>query len=258
MPEARRNRRTGTAVAPRTARLHTAVGAGLALLFLAATALGVRHLLDPATLPIREVRIEGEFRHLASADLRRAVASEVTGGFFGVDVDGIRAALLGEPWVHDAAVRRAWPDGLDIVVEEQRPVAYWGATALLNEHGAAFSPPPASFPPGLPRLAGPRGAERRVLLRYREAAEAMGAVGLKVAELRLTERRAWRFRIEDGPEVMVGRADFHGRLARLARVLDRVYTGTAGPVERIDLRYTNGIAVRPGAATDAAVTDAGY
>jgi cell division protein FtsQ len=147
-------------------------------------------------------------------------------------------------------VRRVWPDRLQIQVVEQRPVAYWGTDALLNDRGLAFRPAPASFPSGLPRLAGPLGSERRVLLRYRDLSARFAERNLRIAELELTARRAWRLRIDGGPRVLLGRSDFDRRVERLVRVLDRV----AGPADaaraQIDLRYTNGMAVRLGAQTD--------
>jgi len=251
-PRTQANRRLAASVPARSTRLRVAAGVLLGGALLAVSAAALRQLADPATLPIREVRIEGEFRHLAPARLQAIVAAEVRGGFLRVHVDAIRAALLGEPWVEDATVRRVWPDRLQISVREQRPVALWGAKALLNDAGSAFHPEAGSLPSDLPRLSGPEGSERQVLERYRQTAAVLGARGLRVSEFALNARGAWRLRLAQGAEVIVGRSEFRRRLTRFALVAHRILEADGAGAVTVDLRYTNGLAVGPGESGAAA------
>jgi cell division protein FtsQ len=58
---------------------------------------------------------------------------------------------------------------------------------------------------------------------------------------------------------MIGRADPEPRLRRLVRVLPQLLAGEARGFERIDLRYTNGFAVRwlpPSEPSDESATPA--
>jgi len=52
-------------------------------------------LSDPAALPIRRVMVEGEFKHLSTELVQKAVVGAVHGGFFSVDVAEIRRLLAG-------------------------------------------------------------------------------------------------------------------------------------------------------------------
>ncbi len=205
-------------------------------------------LTDPAQMPIRSVRIDGEFRHLSAGRLSSVVAAEATDGFFSANVQGIRAAVMADPWVRDVSVRRIWPDALNVTVFEQRAIALWGENGLINDRGNVFRAPRETFPPGLIRLSGPRGSEGEVLLRCQQLQEWLRPLGLRVTGVELTSRRAWSFTVDGGIRVLVGRSDFETRVRRLIATLPRSPERLRRS-DVIDLRYTNGFAVHPRAAT---------
>ncbi|HTT09150.1 MAG TPA: cell division protein FtsQ/DivIB [Gammaproteobacteria bacterium] len=227
-----------------------AVGVTVAL---AGTLAAVSWLQDPQHLPIREVRINGELRHLSPVHVQQAVLAEATGGFFSVDVDRIRAAVLGDPWVREVSVRRVWPDTLVVTVSEQHPLAYWGTAALISAEGAVFRPAPEQFPAGLPLLTGPEGAQMTLLNRYRQLQAWFAPLGLSVQQVDLNPRRSWRFTVVNEQagggmsvaiEVVVGRADFDARVQRLITAWPRTVGVRENDIASVDLRYTNGFAVR--------------
>ena len=49
-------------------------------------------LAQPDTLPIKRVKVEGEFRHLAEQDVYNALGELTSGGFFNVDVHAVKQA----------------------------------------------------------------------------------------------------------------------------------------------------------------------
>lgn len=208
------------------------------------SAWGVTVLRDPATLPLKTVRVEGAFTHVSKQELQQAVTDAVSGGFLTVNVAAIRAAAQRLPWVRDASVRRVWPDALRVNVTEQIPVANWGGQGLVNADGEIFTPPAASFPPNLPELRGPQGSAPAVLAQYRAMDKTLAPLGLRIARLELDERRAWRATLDNGMELMLGRADAYARLLRFAQVYHGLLAAQAPRVARVDLRYSNGLAVR--------------
>lgn len=218
-----------------------------ALLFLVvggALAVAAGRLLDPHTLPMRSVHVQGEFFHLSPQALQELAKDTVRDGFFNVNVDAVRSALLAEAWVNDVAVRRIWPDALDLHVREQIAVAVWRGEALINDQAVLFRPDPASFPLDLPVLAGPEGAVPLVLDRFRYLQHALSARGLSAVELVLNDRRAWTFRLAEGPAVNLGRGHFVERLERFVAAAPDRLAGRMHEIEMIDMRYTNGFAVR--------------
>lgn len=199
---------------------------------------------DPMAFPIRKVTVDGDFRYLAPANIRQAVSAVVRGGFFHVDVQHVRETLLEEPWVREATVQRLWPDTLHVSIIEQQPVAYWGANALLNDAADIFAPARASFPEALVQLDGPVGSEAETLAILRRASARLAPLGLAVASVRLSERRALALGLRDGTTVLLGRRAVEDRLERFVAAYDRVLRANWSRVGVIDLRYTNGFSIR--------------
>jgi len=220
------------------------VGIVLLLTTVVAAGWGSLRLTDPNKLPIRQVRIAGAFRHLSPGELQSLVVSHVQGGFFTVDVDAIRRALLADPWVEQVSVRRQWPDGLTVYVREHIAVARWGEKGLLNVEGEFFSPDKNTFPQHLTELNGPEGTRPQLLDRLRVLRVALSHAGRDVVKLSLSDRRAWSFELDDGLTVIVGRKDFGDRVRRFARVFPTALSSRIADIDRVDLRYTNGFAVR--------------
>lgn len=218
---------------------------GVVLLALLGTtlALGVQWLQDPYRFPLRVVKVDGEIRYLDRDHLQRVVAPYVRGGFFTVDVTTICREVENLPWVYEASVARAWPDGLRMTIREQEPVARWGERGFLNRHGEPFVPVVQTPVPALPALSGPRGHERAVLERYRQIARVLEPLGLQVTGVHLDERRAWHLETADGLQLELGRADIWPRLQRFTRAWPGVLAGRPAVAQRVDLRYSNGFSV---------------
>ena len=67
--------------------------------------------------------------------------------------------------------------------------------------------------------------------------------GLRIARLMLDGKHAWRMRLDNGSEVLLGRRDIERRAARMARLFTHDWAMERDRVERLDMRYTNGVAV---------------
>ncbi len=220
----------------------------LALITVVGSAVGLTLMLDwmndPVHWPVQTVRIEGEFRHLQAAQLQREVAALASDGFFAMNVGAIQERLQQLPWVDQVSVRRVWPDQLSVRIREQRPVARWGDRGFLNARAQAFAPEQAVGLAALPALEGPAGHERRVLHMYQRMQAMLEALQLGVSSLRLDARRTWRVQLSNGLAVEVGRNDPAERIARFVRVYPAILATGKGRVMSVDLRYSNGFAVR--------------
>lgn len=238
-------------VAPVTPRWEGAAGVlrGLSIMAAGLVLAGILGWLwsvlsDPRTLPFKAVQVDGSFKHVAANAVRDAAAPYLAGNFFTVDVDEVQRAVQALPWVRYAEVRRRWPDTVQIVVTEQAALAQWGADALVNDAGEVFQPPRASFPEALPVMQGPEGSGPLVTRTYREMSQILAPLQVSLARLVLDDRRAWQLELDNGMQVMLGRGEPHARLLRFARFYHRALQGQEAAVERVDLRYSNGFAVR--------------
>jgi len=225
--------------------LNTLAGLLAATAFLALLYAGVQWLLRSSLFPLHEVTVKGRLAHTAQVDVERATRGRVRGNFFAVDLAEVRGALEALPWVRGVRVRRVWPDRLEVALEEHVPLAHWGTDALVNTFGERFD---ARSDASLPRLEGPDGTAAEVALRLRRFGEILAPLGLKVTQLALTPRFAWRLTLDSGLHIELGRdVGEHPAELRLARFA-AAYPQTLAKVQQrhayVDLRYPNGFALR--------------
>lgn len=199
------------------------------------------HFGDP--LPIQSVRVGGQLDHVSQAELERVVDPFLGDGFFSTDVNAIANAARALPWVASISVRRVWPDSLHIAVIERQAVARWGVDGLVSRDGEVFRPKLLGPVDHLPQLVGPPGHSHRVLSALATVTELLDGVGGGVARLAVNERGVWRVQCANGVEVTFSDDQF-GALAELAQLYEPLLGRSAQQVAGIDLRYTNGFAVR--------------
>lgn len=216
----------------------------LAMLLMSGLAVGGWYLLQPDTLPIRRVNIEGEFRELSQTELQTLVVENLQGGFFSVDVGNLREVLQDNPWVREVWIQRSWPDALDIAVREEVAAARWNDNGLVNGNGDYFEPPLADLPAGLPQLEGPDGMQSQLTEQLLNLQTLLAPLGLHIKKLALSERRAWSFVTDSGLRVVLGREQFDDRLRRFIELVPASLGDRLAEAAYIDMRYTNGFAVR--------------
>lgn len=204
---------------------------------------GWRALASPERFPVKAVRVDGRPQKVTEEQLRRAVEPWLGRGMLTLDLARMRGAVEALPWVERAGVRRRWPGVLVIEIRERTPLARWGEDALISEAGVVFAPHPASFPDGLPQLAGPPGSEQEVLTRFRRLAERLARIDLELVALALDERHAWRAETRQGAVIELGSAAGDEDIERFARAFGRVEAPEGARLARVDLRYPNGFAL---------------
>ena len=217
------------------------------IIFITLSAYGVKYMLNPNALPIKNVKVEGVFNRLSQNELKANVINNIQGGFFNINVDKVRLALLNMPWVRDVTVKRVWPDSLKVVVNEQIPSARWGDLGLLNESGVFFSPDGKTIPNDLPLLFGPVNSETKILNRYRTIQKKLQSLPfrLNVSSVILNDRRAWSFDLKNGVRIIIGRYSFDDRLNRFLKFVPTLIPDGINKIQSVDLRYSNGLSVLP-------------
>ena len=210
---------------------------------------GIHYVVHLPVFPLREIRVIGDVGHVTNEQVAEVITRELRGNFFTVDLAQARAAFEKLPWVRKVNVRRQWPDRLEVAVEEHRPLARWGSTALVNAHGEVFE---AAISSALPVFVGPEGTAAEVVARYAEFDRLLVPIGRKVELITLSARRAWQLRLDDGMVMQLGRENLETRLAGFVSAYQRTVARLPQPPAHVDLRYSNGFAVRtPGLKWDA-------
>jgi cell division protein FtsQ len=190
---------------------------------------------------LHEIRVQGDIGHTTRRQVQAIVQQELRGTFFTVDLETLRAGFEKLPWVRRANLRRSWPDRLEVAIEEHVPVARWHDFGLVNSHGEVFEA--ASAQP-LPTFYGPDGSAVEMAMTFDMVRAALAPIGRGAAELRLSSRRAWQLKLDDGRVLELGRQDLAARLGRFVTAYPRIAGQLPADAARFDLRYPNGFAVR--------------
>lgn len=217
----------------------------------------------PEVLPVEQVEVAGELRFIDRGEIRKIIVANIDGGYFTVDLMRIREQLLQQPWIKSVAIRRQWPAGLLVSIEEQQPLAYWNDNAYINQDGRIFAPREVDRSLVLPQLNGPQGQQDKVWQFMNRLYREMALLEYEVVRLDLDQRRAWQLQIvtsgqmEEAKQakalaarapvtIRLGRFDTEKRLQRFIRVLPALMQNTASSeaIEYIDMRYPNGFAVK--------------
>ena len=218
----------------------------------------------PTVLPVNDVQVIGELSFLDGAEIESMVKDKIQGGYFTVDLNSIRKTLINDPWVNDVSLRRRWPAGLNVIIDEHQPIAYWNHDGYINELGEVFKPEDMDTSLNLPKLNGPEGHHNNVWKFMNVLYQEMALLEYEVVRLKLDDRRAWQLVITGhankesaGPadneiNVRLGRFDTEKRLQRFVRILPALTaeyglaTGklTENNIKVIDMRYPNGFAVQ--------------
>jgi cell division protein FtsQ len=204
--------------------------------------------------PLKQLVVAAPLDQVSRAQVEHTARTVLSGNFFTVNLDTAQTAFERMPWVRSASLRRRWPDGVELVLEEHRAVAQWtpqdGEARLVGLHGEVFQ---ASSREPLPLFAGPEGSAPRVLARYQEFSDDLARIGRKPVAIHLSAREAWQLKLDDGVVLELGRDQpKHPLTERLTRFTSHYATASNAARGRLqtvgvaDMRYPNGFALRAG------------
>ncbi len=238
-------------------RLLNAVANGLfALSVVLLLSGGVWFLVQRPMFTLGVIQVEGMdkavLRHVNALTIRSTAVPHIRGNFFTANLDQVRQSFEMVPWVRRASVRREWPNKLIVSLEEHRSLGSWGDDGqLLSDKGELFT---ANFAEAeedndLVEFVGPPGSEKEVWQRYLDFKEWFKSANLFPDAVTYTKRYAWLVTLNNGLIVQLGREQDGGvlkeRVDRLLRVYPQLAARLQGEIESVDLRYPNGLALKP-------------
>jgi|GEM_PF-116147 len=245
------------------------LGAGIgAVVLVIASLFIIDRLFQPVLFQVDTVRYRGYFERVGPEELDAAVLPVVSGNILTIDLDSVERAVESLPWVSSATISKQWPSTIEVSVDEHRPAARWAAGGCVTARGIRIGGDIALLPESMPLLAGPDEQAGEILNRYQAWGTILAGVGLTIESLRLSSRGAWRARLKVNDanvtrpptlplrgeiddqfgtvrfDLLIGRTDSNERVARFTRVYRRALFPRVAWVERVDLRHTNGFAVK--------------
>ena len=201
----------------------------------------IRFAIVQPVFAMREIRVGGATAHITLEQVEAIARRDLHGTFFTLDLERLRGSFEKLPWVRKVEIRRSWPDRIDVAVEEHRPLARWGNVALVNRQGEVFE---AAYDAELPVFVGPAGTSREIALQYERLLGEFSVIGREPVHVQLSQRRAWRVRLDDGMTLEIGREQVESRLSRFLSSYERTLAPLNRRIDYVDLRYANGFAAR--------------
>ena len=208
---------------------------------------------------LKQIQIEpvaGQtLKHINKTMVKRQVAETVQGNFFSVRLEDVKRGFESMPWVRHANVRRVWPNGLIVSIEEQQAFGTWDGSdsnTLINKYGELFVGRVSEVGDNVRLIDfhGPDDAGKEVMSLYEKANSWFKPWDAEVTSLALTERYAWHIKLSNGMKVEFGRDEESSdknlteeRVARLFKYWPQVQEKWANRIDAVDLRYANGFAV---------------
>jgi cell division protein FtsQ len=241
-----------------------------AVVVLMALVAGLLWLAQRPVFAITHVDLSGmdgaTLRHLNAPSVRANALGKLSGNFFTLDLNAARQVFESVPWVRRASVRREWPNGLAVEVEEHEALGTWGGSdsgKLINTYGEVFvaNQAEAEEDAQLLSLDGPADSEEDVVEKLEVMREWFKPLKTEPLVVTLSGRYAWRAKLSNGMVVELGREQteedrtaMDQRVKRFVASWPQVTQQWGKEIEYADLRYPNGFAIR--AANARFLTDA--
>jgi cell division protein FtsQ len=222
--------------------LFSVLGLGLAL---------VTWVFSKQLFPLRELVLSAPPSQVTQAQLEYVARTAIKGNFFTAKLEDVRAAFEKLPWVRHTEVRRLWPDGLELSLEEHEAVAYWKNIGdggedvrLINRQGEVFA---ASSDVAMPEFSGPPGSAASMLEYYETYSRILQPLEAKLVRMDLSMRGVWRLWLDNGLSIVLDREQkrppIEGRLENFVAAWVHLQDRLGGRIAHADLRYPNGFAL---------------
>jgi cell division protein FtsQ len=174
------------------------------------------------------------------------------GNYFTADLEEIENALVRLPGVYQAAVRRHWPDTLEISITEAGAIALWYATdgSALESRDYVNLPPDSNIILQ-PVLRSPAADRHTVIDAFLDLVSNLSPLGLEVKNLSVNAAGDWVVVLQSASlqipaelEIVMGRGNPARKVDQFAAVFDSFLQDRLPDIERVDMRYDNGFAVQ--------------
>ena len=221
------------------------------------------HIFRPGYFTIEQIQVEGKHQRVSPSFIEKVAWNHVSGNYFSSDLGLIEKKLRDIPGIYNIAIRRVWPSSLHISVTESAGLAKWfGFSAGLSPPiEELLNLPPQRMFKLVPVLSGPIEKKQDVLSTYLKADSRLWPLGLEIVELRLSESRDWEFKITTSQPtepknfyLVVGPKNPMEQIDDFVVVFELALRNQVDRLEKIDLRYSNGLAVKWESKKDAVVS----
>lgn len=199
---------------------------------------------DRGALPVQQLLIHGERRYVSDAEVRqKLLVHGPLPSLTQLDVNWVRQQLKELHWVDEVAVRKEWPSQLHVQLVEYHPIARWKENQLVADDGRLFNVPDSSRVSELALIRAEDELVDDAVAMLAAVSQRTSAPELQVQELTISPRRAWRMKLVNQVELLLGREQRVARFERFLSLLPTLKEANNKLPLSVDLRYDTGAAV---------------
>lgn len=192
---------------------------------------------------VDQIRIAGH-KETSEIDILGQLELDGWTSLIGFDAEKARQRIAELPWVQSAAVRKVYPDEIEVRVEERKPFAIWQhgrELAIVEENGNVIAPFSGSRHAMLPLVIGLGAPEKaagfiNLVKGYPELASRIKGY------IRVGERR-WDLRLENGVTIKL---PDHGEVQAIEDILamDRESGVLSRDIAAVDMRLGDRLSIQ--------------
>lgn len=220
----------------------------LGLLILAGLAYwGWYELHLPGTLPIKSVKVQGQYQYVSTQTLEQTLLPFVQAGFFNVDISAAQDRMIAIPGVAAASIRRVWPSSVVISITEQVALARWQLGGFLSSDGTVFLPAQsdAAKASQLPLFIGQVSDIPALLSAYQDYSALLKPYNLTITLLSVDALGDWQLKTNAGFLIDLGSENMDQRINEFLSGYPTLLASQANNMPiYVDMRYRNGFAVK--------------
>lgn len=194
-------------------------------------------------LEIAEVIVDGSFVYSDPKKLQREIEKKLKSDFLRLNLEGIRQALLAEPWYRSVSVERIWPSTLKVRVVEHQPIARWNKEGFINRSGEVININGVRGLEHLPALSGRNSQALTIAERYLTMSRLLNDKNLYITAMAVDRSGDWVLELNKQFEVKLGRKKISERIERFVKLYTDSLINKHSDLVSIDLRYKSGAAV---------------
>jgi cell division protein FtsQ len=198
-------------------------------------------------LSISRIIISGETRYTTLDDIK-SIYPFISRpcSFFSQEIISIQKFFQELPWIQYVSVQKKWPDTVVIKLKENKPVASWNESWMIDKRGTLFKIPKNFTEATVPMLFGPEGNDKELLLTYKKIQTLLRHRPYQLRKLWMTNRYSWHLTMSDDILIKLGSQNPIGRLDRFISSYPALKAKSkefSKSINYVDLRYDSGVAV---------------
>lgn len=210
----------------------------------------VQYVTSNAGFAIETIDVAGN-RETSEIDILDRLQLDGSTSLLGFDAEAARERIAELPWVRSVAVRKIYPDRVEVMLKERQPFAIWQSgsqLSLIERSGDVIVPFSNEKYATLPLVTG-FGAATKAAGFIVSVAKYPQLAGRVKGYIRVADRR-WNMQLENGVTIKLPERGVEGAISELI-TLDRNHGLLSRDIESVDMRLVDRLVIglTPEAAT---------